>query len=800
VHFLPIAPALALTIALVAGGVVVSAVPAASTSIPDTAISHSDDGDRTSVLVHGTGAADTAKSEEGRRFAHSDLQPAGRFVERGQRVRVSVPTGAPEMSVAVGLLGTYAAHNAGADVGHHRTELHAGENEVVAPHDGVVSMVSSAAGGRATVTISGGEPLPTYVRGQSTAASFQADLRRFADAPFVEVVSDRVFGDFQRAATGAVIAADDLDARTANWDRVVELTNATYGLVDDAVGTSHKHRHRIHIASPDRGAGYASASDQRITFQVDTGAAADLFRTPPRSQWALWHEIGHTYESIINSFPGTAETITNVSALAVQDGLGFGSRWDESTAAFEEYFASEDREWVRAHDRVRLLAWEQLRRAFGDAFLPRFFAALRSEAATVNPHVLTADDKHALFVRVASAVAERDLAPFYDALGFPMSDPTRATIAGHPDLEQRIWDNVDSRDRIVERVIPAYDPPVGVVDGPLPDVSVGMRTLAAPTVSGLGTASGRGEAVVVGATGWADVVGDRTGRVIVRLRSDNGTEDAIIAPTRAVGGDSVVLRGQSNRHIGSLWIDAPRAALGWRAGTSYAAHTSWQGREYTSIVLFDRDGSEVARGAIRGEQTGTALDAVFDGRSYRDGQFLLVTHAQPTLLAAYGSDEAIHDGSAPQAFLIEDGRLVAVDRAEIPGWQVVRGAAGTPAVLERGTDTAVEARLSVHATITTMTAAVELTSPAGTTLAPGQTTLAGEYRRPGEDWRPSTNLLLRDGVPGDHGTTSTFRLRTGAGFGLPLGSEVRWKVLVRVPATIAPGDSELGVHAVGSAS
>lgn len=798
-RLLPALPVALVVTALVVGGGAVSSASAGSTrTTPATSIVHSEDGSETAVLVHGIGSAAAAATAEGRRFPHSDLQPAGRFAEAGDVVTVTVPDGAPAMEVAIGLIGTYAAHNDGRDVGYERTPLEPGVNEVTAVQDGMISLVSTAPAGSATATIAGGEPVPTWVRGQSTPESFAADFERWADAPFVEIVSERMFGDFQKPKTGTVIPSDDLVARTANWDRVVELTNETYGLSEHAVGTSHKHAHRIHIVSPDSGGGYANAGSGRIMFQVGSGAGGDLFRDPIDDQWALWHEIGHTYESPINSFPGTAETITNISSLAVQDRQGFPSRWDQSTAAFREYFASDDRDWLHASDRVRLLAWEQLRRAFGDAFLPRFFAALRAESAVTNPHVVTNDERHALFVTVASRIADRNLAPFYDALGFPVSDATRAAISDLPPLEQRIWDNIDSRDRIVEYVIPGYDPPVGVVGEDVAPVPVGRRIVDAPAVSGLGTASGRGSAKVVDATAAADVVGDDTGRLAVRLRSSDGTEDSIIVTTAAVGADSVVARGQSNRPIGVLWLDGA-GALGWRAATSYSANSSWSGRPYLQFHLRDPDGSIVRSGTVRGDQTGAVLNGVFAGQPYRTGQLLVVTHAQPQLVAVYASDEPVTGDGAPQAYRIDDHHLVPIPQEDIPGWAIIRGVDGADVVLQRGTDVTLEAGLSVHALVTSITATVTMQSPDGTVFAPGQETLAVAYRKPGEDWRTSASLALRDGVRSADGRTITYTLQTGSSFSLPPDSFLRWEPVVRVAADAPAGSSALEIVAEGNA-
>lgn len=195
-----------------------------------TEIDRSDDGASTTVLVHGLGDAETERARESRSYRHSDLQPTGRFVRTGQSLSVDVPPGLDSVTLTVGLIGATQAANDGKDVDLTEFPLTPGVNTVTPSMDGMVFLGSTAAAGSARVAITGGQPVPLFVRGRTTTAEFRAELERFPDAPMVEVVSDRMFGDFQRRTAEHMLS---LEPVTAHWDEAVRLTNTAWGLLDE---------------------------------------------------------------------------------------------------------------------------------------------------------------------------------------------------------------------------------------------------------------------------------------------------------------------------------------------------------------------------------------------------------------------------------------------------------------------------------------------------------------------------------------------------------------------------------------
>ncbi|NRD25770.1 M60 family metallopeptidase [Frigoribacterium sp. VKM Ac-2836] len=408
----------------------------------------------TTVRVYGIGSAAAERAREGRALRHSDLQPTGRFVRKGDRVAIDVPPGAPMMSVRLGLYGAY--QNVAATSLSSPVPTPSGTTTtVVADRDGMVFLTGTAKADSAVVTVRGGQPVPTFVLGQTTDDEFREQLVALPDVPIVELVAGRVFGDFQRRTADSF--PTDLEARLQSWDDVVVITNGMHNLHDDLTGNAGKAPHRIYIASPDSGAGYASATQERVTFQIDTGAARNLFADDVSDQWGLWHEIGHTYQTPAYTWNGQGEVSVNISALEVQQKIGAGNRLDRQQRVINAFFAKPvgERTYGGSDLFVRVLMYDQLRRAFGDQFYPRLNQELRDAEARGELDLSTSQAKIDAFASHAATLADRDLRPFFQEWGLPIGPDAAAEMAERPGLEHEIWKNIDTGQNRVEVILPA---------------------------------------------------------------------------------------------------------------------------------------------------------------------------------------------------------------------------------------------------------------------------------------------------------------------------------------------------------
>lgn len=759
-------------------------------------IVRSADGSSSDVRVYGIGRAEYEQARENRSMRHSDLQPTGRFVRVGDVVEVSVPADAPATGVRIGLYGD--AHQGVATSGWQAlTPTPAGRTTTVtATKDGMVFLESTAPSGTAVVRVTGGMPVPTFVLGQTTDADFAAQVEAMPDAPLFELVGNRIFGDFQRRVLDAVPA--DLGERVQLWDDVVELTNDMHSLSDTATGTARKAPHRMYIASPDDGAGYANANHERIMFQVSTGAARDLLRDPIQKLWGFWHEVGHTYQTPSYNWGGQGEVAVNVSSLYVENRFGLPSSiaTPGKLGVLRQYFAQpvDERSYQSADIWVRLVMYDQLRRAFGNEFYPQLNQEFRTAKALGEPGGSTSAELQDRFALTAARTADRDLTEFFRQWGLPVSPSTEAAMARLPALSVPIWEDLDAGSARVEHTLPR----IGVPDGSVhtdETVVVGQRELRrSPEVRDLRSPDG-GD-VTVG----ADVVsaldpGTAAGTVSVEVTDGRGLREALRGTVDVSAGNSIQILGQANRTVMWLSLVPGTRELRLVPRTTYQAHSSWAGREYVSLELRSPDDTEsLGSWSLRGDETAHPLGARFD-EHYRDGQILTVRHAQDDGIRPYTDGAPVTvSRQLEQRFRIEGDRLVRLG--------AVVALPGPDTTLARGATTDVEAGLAFLQDTAGATGTVAFTAPEGTTFdrSIGRE-LLGSYRDAEGSWSgPTEHARLTDVVRSADGTqvTASFRFTEDGDRGYDAGDRLRWHLPVTVARDAAAGSSSMDARFRGT--
>lgn len=398
------------------------------------------------------GAADDMWRTEGRWFSASDFQPTGRYVTAGTPLRIDVPTGITTARASIGM------YTSSTDTPHREIALRAGTNTVTAPVDGMVFMINRATSGPAgAVTVTGGQPVPTFVSNVTTTAEFRSQLTRWADTPYVSVVGDRIFGDFQRA-----IGADPLRTRDPQnlvdiWDANVNLAGDIYGLSRTGAGVDRMAAHRLYISHVDSGDGYASAWDDRITFSNRYHSARELLNQTPYAQYALAHEIGHVYQLEDVRWGEHIERANDISALYVMEQLNGRSYIDTpevrtSLANFRKTpVAERDFNNLDDHRLTQSLMFDQLRRGFGDSFYAHLAHTIRQAHADGATSPYTGSER---FYWLAATTADRDLRPFFAEWGIPITGSLAADMAALPPLRTEIWNNTDRATDQLERELP----------------------------------------------------------------------------------------------------------------------------------------------------------------------------------------------------------------------------------------------------------------------------------------------------------------------------------------------------------
>jgi hypothetical protein len=686
---LPRSVALVLTAALAAGaltgaaGAATAGTPAAADAAvlagtPATAtatapaLDHRDAYSETVVTALPATGGQTPR--EGRAHHHSELTPTGRFVRAGDVLTFTVTEADVAVGFAIAATGAYADLNRGATGTRTptATTLAAGTSRVTAASDGLVYL-RAVGSGSARVRVSGGAPQPVFQLGSTTRADLDAQMAQWPGSRFVLFLSQRFIAEFQRDEVVAVRKSSSWDpaATFAYWDRSADLVAEAHGLDPAAAGVARSAGNRIRTVNPDTGTAWATAGAGALMFQKSSGAGQRVLGAAPgSSQWGLWHEIGHTYQNAAYRWSGMTEVQVNLYASHVQRRLGHASRYTSSLEAVRKAKAlfATPVEQRASSGMAHELMFEQLGRAFGDAFYPRLNQAYRVAAATGSTPT---DDtrRQQQLIRTASAVSGYDLSEFFRQWGVPADAATLAEVGPLPDLPQPIWTTFEATSMPLVRDLPPYVLPVGTVDpAGLPTVSLGWTT--APEdwrdrVRDVGSLDGSTPATVRDA-GTTTSAG--SARMWVRLDNALGVTEVLTTALPFGRGTGLTLRGIHDQESVHLTV-APDTGR-WDARTNGTwVHDSFGAQKYLSVELRSPDGTTLASGAANGNQTARSLTDALHGQPFEDGQYLLVHHREPQRLDAYSAGAALaRTGDRDQAFRVEGGVLqrIPTDQAATP--------------------------------------------------------------------------------------------------------------------------------------
>ncbi|WP_250516644.1 M60 family metallopeptidase [Caballeronia sp. INDeC2] len=390
-------------------------------------------------------------------FRWTDYHPSGLYVSKGESVVIDVSgladDGPDGLVVMVGNKnGFYRRQPAGDPQTILATE---GRNEFVASRDGLIyfEYVDSGFNERPRTSIDvfvreGGKAVPFYIEGTTTLVEWRAMLQRYADAPLVEMAARRTMFTVARSMYDKAGAADPATL-LGYVERVMGYHDELSGL-DGESALDAPSPLRVHFVQDaisthaELQNAYMYATYYMIGLPLNS-AAETLLQPAKTDEWGVWHEIGHMYQQWDWTWPGVTETTVNIYSLHALQRLGMpmtspllqvvdarGRRNRLDLAAL--YLAQPTRNFLNDASFpapsealwIRLVMYEQLRRALGDGFYARLHKSYRL-------HPLMEDeggDKREVqtFVLRACIAANLDLRDFFERWGLPVDAATRAAI------------------------------------------------------------------------------------------------------------------------------------------------------------------------------------------------------------------------------------------------------------------------------------------------------------------------------------------------------------------------------------
>ncbi|WP_425380942.1 M60 family metallopeptidase [Spiroplasma endosymbiont of Polydrusus pterygomalis] len=404
------------------------------------------------------------------------MTPTGIFVTKGAKITIQLPENVDNsFSIFIGQWGIYQNLNNGQDLAPKEYVITHQSESLVSDLEGMLYVTNKSESNDYQVLIIAERAItvPTFIVGKTTNEQFANVLNNNQQSPFVEIISNYVFGTFQMQIARELWLNKDPNSYTIKetfirLDKIYQLSNTVSGLNINYDGIAHKFNNKIQIATPDTGPGYAAASNYHLIFEKNTGASEALFNETSNKDWYLWHEIGHTYQNQNYKWDGLGEVTVNINALWIERELEFKNRLitDNIDKEIKKFIINSDqnKNFDKQSVWVKLGLFWQLDQAYGQWFFPTLNQTYRLLSDKLLP---TSDfEKQQLFIEMTSKLVGQNLIPFFEKWGIKVNKNTKQIVSKYPNLTKKIWNNIIDghydKNAIIGQQLPTYQPVQGV--------------------------------------------------------------------------------------------------------------------------------------------------------------------------------------------------------------------------------------------------------------------------------------------------------------------------------------------------
>ena len=298
-----------------------------------------------------------------------------------------------------------------------------------------VEVPADAGLGDVTVRIEGAVVAPRFVLGETTPAAWLSRVR-LAPAPWAEIEGRNMI---VTTAAREVRGLDDPTAVAQTWDRVLDLSAELAAWPARARSSPERFVVDREISAGYMHAGYPlmAKMDQSANL-VDAPHISTCRYDRTQSNWGFFHEVGHNHQSRDWTFDGTGEVTVNLFTLYVYEflcGIPVAENWRGSAEFRAEQMAlydfdDPDFELWKREPFLALVMYVQMQQAFGWDAYRRVFATYRALPDVERPK--NDDEKRDQWLVRFSRQVGRNLGPFFEAWGVPISRAARDSIADLP--------------------------------------------------------------------------------------------------------------------------------------------------------------------------------------------------------------------------------------------------------------------------------------------------------------------------------------------------------------------------------
>ena len=374
-----------------------------------------------------------------------DSQPSGLYVRKGEKITLNVSNLNQDynLSSMIGFKPMWGNRNKTQE-----NKLKNGVNIINAIQDGILSFIFVKRAGydtnptTANVNVTGGKAFPLYKLNRSNIANWQNDLKIMTDAPFVQLVSDKVlitipYKDYLRRPIQNIPASFKTIHQVVDWeDELAGFDNSA----TENMRTNNRIHYLIDLYSTPKEAEsyYMYASNYLIGMKSDN--YTDLTEKLDR-EWGIWHETGHTHQQDSWTWNSITEISVNLFSLYVQEKFGLPSRLntiegDETETTFDKarkYLANPTKDYFEENEDdydelfTKLVMFHQLKSVYGWNSIKKLHQYFRKQPYIENEDE-TDQDKANKFIYAMCLTTKNNLVPFFKKWRLNVDSATAAKI------------------------------------------------------------------------------------------------------------------------------------------------------------------------------------------------------------------------------------------------------------------------------------------------------------------------------------------------------------------------------------
>ena len=379
------------------------------------------------------------------RMVLCDYQPSGLYVKKDERITINVTAldAAYSLSSMIGFKPTWGNRN-----NTQENKLRSGINTITATQAGILSFIFVKSQGydiapkTVKINVTGGKAFPLYKLGRTNILNWQNDLRTMTDAPFVQLISDKVlitipYKDYLN------YPIPDIPRSFQTIHQVVDWENELAGF-DNSTPENAPTRNRVHYlvdlySTPKESEDYYMyASNYLIGMKRDN---FNELTEKLDKEWGIWHETGHTHQQDDWLWGSITEVSVNLFSLYVQEKFGLPTRLGtkeggETLTTFNKarkYIADPKKNYLGENEAdynelfTKLVMFHQLKRVYGWDAIKKLHQFFRKQPYVDNNEETDAD-KANKFVYAMCFVTKNNLIPFFKKWGLSVDAATTKKI------------------------------------------------------------------------------------------------------------------------------------------------------------------------------------------------------------------------------------------------------------------------------------------------------------------------------------------------------------------------------------